>query len=207
MGYTRAMILSLTTLKGGVGKTTSSFFLAAAALERGQSVTIIDADNEQSAIAWWNLIPDKPPAMNVIAANLDGLARQAREYAHSSTVIIDTPPNSREMLNRTANVADHVIVPVKPTGLDVDRMRSTLELLADVDATRGGLDVAILFTHWQGRQTLARDALEVLQSYKLPVLETKIRLLKPYAEPFGTIPTYLEEYQAVWDEILGGVSV
>jgi chromosome partitioning protein len=197
------MILSLTTLKGGVGKTTSAFFLAAVALQRGQHVTVIDADNEQSALAWWNMIPDQPKSMTVIAAKPDGLARQARDLERSSTVIIDTPPNSREMLNRTASVADHVIVPVKPTGLDVDRMRSTLELLADVDATRGGLDVSILFTHWQARQTLARDALEVLQSYRLPVLETKIRLLKPYAEPFGTIPTYLEEYSAVWDEIMG----
>jgi chromosome partitioning protein len=197
------VILSLTTLKGGVGKTTSAFFLAAVALERGESVSLIDADNEQSALAWWNMIPDPPKAMKVVAANPDGLARQARELERSSIVIIDTPPNSREMLNRTASVSDHVIVPVKPTGLDVDRMKTTLELLADVDATRGGLDVTILFTHWQLRQTLARDALEVLQSYRLPVLETKIRLLKQYAEPFGTIPTYLEEYAAAWDEIMG----
>ena len=44
-----------------------------------------------------------------------------------------------------------------------------------------------------------REALEALKGY--PVLEHKIHQRVRYEEAFGTVPSYLEEYQAVWEEL------
>jgi chromosome partitioning protein len=199
------MITALISLKGGVGKSTSAFFLACVALKNTKKpVLVIDGDNEHSLVSWFSRLEKPPERLTIEPASPDSLAKQA--LAAKSTgayVFIDCPPNHREMLHRAASIANHVIVPVKPTGLDLDRLRSTLELLADVDASRqtlgSGLDVGILFTHWQKRRKVEAEALEALHGF--PLLETKIRMLEAYKEAFSSIPTYLEEYQQLWKEI------
>jgi chromosome partitioning protein len=101
-----------------------------------------------------------------------------------------------------ASVADRVVVPVAPTGVDVNRLRATLEVLLDVEATRGELDTSILLTRWDGRKRLAREAEELLGMF--PLLEARIRALTRYENGFGGRPAYLEEYGQAWREVIGG---
>ena len=193
-------IYSLLSLKGGVGKTTSTMHLAACSQEAGAKTTVIDADDERSAMRWASFaaLP-----FDVVAGERDRLAQQARALeATGETVLIDTPPNNREILSRAAMVSSSVIVPLIPTGLDVDRMMPTLELLRDVEASRGSLDVAILLNRWDGRKRLAQEALDALAAY--PILGAKVRALTRYEQAFGSVPTDLEEYRAVWQEITHG---
>jgi len=192
-------IYLLLSLKGGVGKTTTTMHLAMCTHEAGQQVTVIDADDEQSAYRW-STFTELP--FKVVTLERDRLAQQAKSpEAAGETVFIDTPPNSREVLSRTAFVSSSVIVPLIPTGLDMDRMMPTLELLRDVEASRGSLDVAILLNRWDGRKKLAQEALEALASY--PILDAKVRALTRYEQAFGTVPSDLDEYRAVWQEVKG----
>lgn len=192
-------IYSLLSLKGGVGKTTSTMHLATCSHQLGRQVVVIDADEERSAYRWSTFI-DLP--FRVVTAERDRLAQQAREHEKGgATIFIDTPPNNREILSRTAMVSDSVIVPLIPTGLDIDRMMPTLELLKDVEATRGSLDVAILLNRWDGRKRLAQEALEALAKY--PILAAKVRNLTRYEQAFGTVPADLDEFAAVWQEVIG----
>ena len=46
------MILVVAALKGGVGKTTTSVYLAAVAWSSRRPVTLIDADPQASAAEW-----------------------------------------------------------------------------------------------------------------------------------------------------------
>lgn len=193
-------VYAIISLKGGVAKTTSAMHLAACAVGgrgRRRQVTVVDADEERSVSRWAEHAGELP--FKVVIGERDRLAQQVRELDQGGDVIIDTPPNNREILTRAAMIASHVVVPVVPTGLDIDRMRPTLELLRDVQASKGSLDVGILFTRWDGRRVLAREATEALQEY--PVLKTRIRQLERYAQAFGTSPRYLEEYASVWREI------
>ena len=194
------MIVALVNLKGGVGKTTSALYFAAVAEERGDDPVVLDADNERSAFEWGRA-GELP--FEVLAAKRDGLARQARALERAGrTVIIDAPPNSREVLWAAAAVADRVVVPVAPTGVDVNRLKATLEVLLDVEATRGELDTSILLTRWDRRKRLAREAEELLGRF--PLLNARIRSLTRYEDGFGGRPTYLEEYGPAWKEVIGG---
>ena len=194
------MIVALVNLKGGVGKTTSALYFAAVAKERGEDPVVLDADHERSAFEWARA---GELSFEVLVAERDGLARQARALEREGrTVIIDAPPNSREVLWAAAAVADRVVVPVAPTGVDVNRLRATLEVLLDVEATRGELDTSILLTRWDRRKRLAREAEELLSRF--PLLEARIRSLTRYEDGFGGRPTYLEEYGPAWKEVIGG---
>lgn len=195
------MILALVSLKGGVGKTTSAMHLAAVMADDGRDVVLVDADPEQSALRWAAYADSLP--FRVVVADRDGLAQQVRhEHGAGAFVVVDTPPNSRELLTRASMVATHVVVPVLPTGLDIDRMMPTLRLLRDAQATKDELDVGILLTHWDKRKSLAAEATAALGDY--PVLDAKVRDLTRYEQAFGTAPAYLVEYAQVYRELIHG---
>lgn len=194
------MIVALVNLKGGVGKTTSALYFAAVDRDRGGNPVVLDADNERSALEWAS---SGELPFEVVAAERDRLARQARALeSEGRTVLIDAPPNDREVLWASAAVADRVVVPVAPTGVDVNRLRATLEVLLDVEATRGELDTSILLTRWDKRKKLAREAEELLARF--PLLGARIRSLTRYEDGFGSRPAYLEEYEPAWKEVIGG---
>ena len=196
------MIVAMVNLKGGVGKSTSAVYFATVASGRGE-VVVLDADTERSALEW--AAAGELP-FEVVPAERDRLARQARELegkrGDGRVVIVDTPPNDREVLRTAASVADRVVVPVAPTGVDVNRLRATLEVLLDVEATRGKLDTSILLTRWDGRKRLAREAEELLGRF--PLLDARIRALTRYEDGFGGRPWYLEDYGTAWEEVVGG---
>lgn len=193
------MIVSVLNLKGGVGKTTTVMHLAAVAASEGQ-VTVLDADNEASAYEWAVTGALRKQNLPVERANQDGLARQARALSKTGHVIIDGPPNNRELLWSAATVADRVVIPIAPSGVDINRLRSTIEVLLDIEASKGELNTRILLTKWDSRRVVARDTLELLRDF--PVLEAKVRNLERYNNSFGTLPRYLYEYTQVWRELL-----
>ena len=190
-------IYAILSLKGGVGKTSAAMHLAAVAAAEGAQVTVVDADEEASAREW---ATHAELPFQVIPAERDRLVQQARALdGEGRVVIVDTPPNNRELLTRAGMMARHILVPVIPTGLDVNRLRPTLDLLRDVEAAKGNLDVAILLNRWDGRRRLAREAEGLLEGF--PLLSARVRTLARYEETFGTAPSYLEEYRAVWKEL------
>jgi hypothetical protein len=72
----------------------------------------------------------------------------------------------------------------------------------DVEATKGELDTSILFTRWDKRKRLAREAEELLDNF--PLLGARIRSLTRYEDGFGSSPRYLEEYREAWAEVISG---
>ena len=197
MNHSFTPVIALLSLKGGVGKTTLAMHLTMC-LNNRCPCTAIDYDDEKSALRW---AQHQNLPFTVLAGERDRLAQQVRHQQQNGlAVVIDTPPNNRELLTRAAMIATHIVVPISPTGMDIDRMMPPLELLRDVEATRGALDVAIVLNRWDGRKRLAREALTALQGF--PVLESRIRGLTRYEEAFGTMPSHLEEYQAVLKELL-----
>jgi chromosome partitioning protein len=197
-------IVSIVSLKGGVGKTTTAMHLAAVAKAARASPVVLDADSESSAHRWASRAGEGL-GFEVHLANRDRIAVQLRDLeAGGHTVIVDTPPNNREVIARVGQIATVVIVPVNPTGLDVDRLQPTLELLADLEAARGELAAYILFSKFNAKRRLDREAEEALAGF--PVLKQRVRGVQAYAEAFGGMPTYLDEYRAVWKEIRGDLA-
>jgi chromosome partitioning protein len=121
------MNIIVTSLKGGVGKSTTSIYLAVAAVERGYDpVTLIDADPQASAAEWLELWP--LPGIDVIESPSERTATRAIERA-SGMVIVDTPPGNERATQAAVALADAVVIPTRAGGVEYSRVSATLELI------------------------------------------------------------------------------
>ncbi len=192
------MRVAVANLKGGVGKTTTSIFLAAG-LHRSGRTLLVDADPQQSALLWSQQDPIFP--YTVVSLPVRDLHRRladlGRGYDH---VVIDTGPADGAIIRSAVMAAAVVIVPASPTGLDVNRLMPTVELLAEVDAIHP-VQVGVLLTRVRRGTLSARGVREVLAEVGLPLFDTSIPLAEMYAGSFGIAPVDLGAYEELIQEM------
>lgn len=191
---TEKLIITLVNRKGGVSKTTSTAYIAMCLHEAGKQVTAIDADSDKSLLKWSEAVSFPFPVIDVDKDNLISTVESLDGF-----IVIDTPPNDGEIIYAAAGIADEVIVPISGTGLDVNRLATTLSAVSHVEKMRQKPLSSILLTRWRDNVTIGKDVLEMLEKKKLPLIDQRIRLLTRY-EGF-ILPRYLDEYQAVLKEL------
>ena len=121
------MNIVVTNLKGGVGKTTTTVYLAAVAASRGHvPVVVVDADRQASAAEW---LEERPiPDVEVVEAPSERtLARAMR--AEEGTVVVDLPPGDERLVQSAIGAADAVVVPTRAGGVEFGRVAYTLEMI------------------------------------------------------------------------------
>ena len=96
--------------------------------------------------------------------------------------------------------ADIAIVPASPTGLDVNRIMPTVDLLAEVEPVHAVV-CGVLITKARRGTVSARSVRDVLAEAGLPVLDTEIPLSEAYASSFGIAPTDLGAYDDLIQEL------
>jgi len=196
------MILSFVHTKGGVGKTTSSVFLACAAAAAGRAVTLLDADPQGSASSWADRAahrgtPLRFPVLPVSAADLAATA--ARCNSLGGLVVIDTPPGTAAVIDAAVDAADLVVIPSAAAPADIDRVWPTLDMTTH-RAT------AVLLTDVDLRTALAADVPAHLRGAGAPVLGTVVRRRQAITEAFGSRPDRLWDYADVYAEIVAAMS-
>src|SRR5689334_9757060 len=97
--------------------------------------------------------------------------------------------------------AEAVLVPIAPTAVDVDRLRSTFELLAEIEPVHE-VGVGVLLTKMRSGTNSAWDIREVLAEHNYPVMTTEIPLSELYAQSFRRVPADLGHYELLLKELL-----
>jgi len=121
------MNIIVTSLKGGVGKSTTSIYLSAAAVERGYDpVTLIDADPQASSAEWLETWP--VDGITVVEAPSERTVTRALARVEGLAVV-DTPPGNERITQSIVALADAVVVPTRAGGVKYSRVLATLSLI------------------------------------------------------------------------------
>ena len=201
-------IITVATMKGGSGKSTLASCLAVHWHLTGRRPTLIDADPQRSIM---RLAARERGlgGVSVIEDATEDASKTARRLAAGGLVIIDTPGfRSRTTLDCLA-AADFLLVPVKPSPFDVDRMLDTLSILTERADGRRPL-FRCLLTQTTRDSVIARHIRAELAEAGLPVLRSELtnRVAYPEATLWGATPSLIRwkgpaarEIAAVADEV------
>lgn len=121
------MNVVVSNLKGGVGKTTTAVYLAAAAVEKGHDpVVLVDADRQASSAEW---LEERPvEGVTTVEAPSERTLTRAMS-SHDGLGIVDTPPGDERLVQSALNSADAVVIPTRAGGVEFSRVVATLELI------------------------------------------------------------------------------
>lgn len=113
------IVIAVCNTKGGVGKTTLTASLAVRAAKESKRVALVDLDPQASLTAWAERrgAPDNPAVLRDVDTASEAVERL--EQTGWDWVFIDTPPAFLQLLQDAIAVADFVVIPMKPSALDV----------------------------------------------------------------------------------------
>ncbi len=173
-------IISLSSFKGGVAKTTSAICLASLFCEDGATL-VIDADPNRSATTW-----ARPGGLPFQVCGEKEAAKLMRSRSFEF-IIFDTParPNDVE-IEELSRGCDLLIVPTPPDLLAMDAMALMAKSLPSD-------------TNWRVLLTMVppppqkdgQEAMQALKSQEYPVFSRGIRLYKAYKDAVTLgVPVY-----------------
>lgn len=175
--------IALIGSKGGVGKTTLALSLAVQAEHAGLAAVLLDLDPQGSAASWGDARgADTPP--DVVAAHpgrLAGLlASAARQGAQLA--VIDSPPNADTPALAAAKAADLVLIPCRPSALDLAAIAASVRLAQEI----AGKPVFVVLNAVIPRTMVAETAERTLAEAGLVVAPIRIVQRMDHVTPLGS---------------------
>lgn len=157
------MIITLCNGKGGSGKTTLSVLLAAALVEAGHHVALLDTDPQHTATRWIEEIGGVE------------LAVPGTEYG---ALFIDTAPRlETKEVSDAIRRADVVVLVTSPSPADLFTSRDTAALIHREGAAARA---RVLFNQVQPGTILARDLDDMAERIGLPAFKNILRRRQAY---------------------------
>ncbi len=193
----KRMIVVVAAVKGGVGKTTSSVYLAALGSHR-RPVTIIDADPQAAAAEWVEHSADERlEKIDVVEAPTERLITKALDrLGDDDLVVIDSPPANERLLGKIIERADVVVIPTRVGGIEAPRVETVLAMVPD--GTPAGLVIC-------SARTFTRDYQDTMAAWteaKVPIWGTVPERVAIAAGPVGPLhEDGLEAYKKVWRRV------
>lgn len=201
------MIITIANAKGGVAKTTSAIYLAAAALKRYEKpVRVLDADPQGSASLWADMLQaggQDLTGLTVAPANavtLQQAKRASQQGLDQRLVLVDAPPQGR-LLETALAVADFVIIPTSDSPLDYQQAVLTLQAVPE------GTPAALLVVRAEPHTVSCKQMLTQMEQDNMPRFDTIVAKRQALKNALGQPPTRLYEYVSVLDELAHEVTL
>ncbi len=119
------MIISVSNLKGGVGKSTISRNIAVYFAAKGEKVCIVDTDiTQRTTCEWKQRREDAEHRVDVFPmSTMTALPKDIKTHRDNgySVIIIDGVPQLEEVTTKTILISDFVLIPITPS---VDDLKS-----------------------------------------------------------------------------------
>jgi chromosome partitioning protein len=162
-------VLGLLSRKGGSGKTTLAIHIAVAAQAAGRRVLLIDTDPQGSTAAWWKARAANTPEMEAATPDqLRGLLETARKQG-IDLAVIDTRPSVEADAVQVAALSDFVLIPTRPTILDLRAILATLDIVKGSSIRAALVLNACQAPRGTGDASTTSDARIALRAFGVPV--------------------------------------
>ncbi|EIX6860579.1 AAA family ATPase [Escherichia coli] len=125
------MIILVGSQKGGVGKSTLAVAIASFLMSLGHRVIIVDADDQQSVMAWYNSRDDELPHIPVVSASGKIKNMLIEHNQHYDFVIADCAGRDSQELRSGLMAADVFLSPLRPSQMDLDTMPHLCDVFTD----------------------------------------------------------------------------
>ena len=172
------MVITFAHQKGGVGKTTLAVNIAFTLMGEGISVAVVDLD-KQGTIT--DLVGEMNLPLNLVEVS-DLSELQSIGY---DIVIVDTPPYNKGQYIDLFTHSDIVVIPTKPNVADILAIRTTVGMVAHVQASKPNLKACIAVNMALPKNPYMVEVTEHLASYDIPVLKTTIGNRVTYGRTLG----------------------
>lgn len=167
------MIVSVSNLKGGVGKSTLSRNIAVYFASKGEKVCIVDTDIVQRTTCEWKerreeaeYVVDVFPMSTTEGLSKDIQTHQKNGY---SVIVIDGVPQLEEVTTKIILLSDYVLIPVTPSIDDLKSFEKFLKRYQDAKMILGSVrDVYafLVLNRYSGRNNEDLEMREALTLFE-----------------------------------------
>lgn len=162
-------IISILSQKGGVGKTTVALNLSVAASLNRKTSVVVDIDPQASITQWGDSRnKESPTVISVQASRLSQTLKKCLDNK-IDLVFIDTAPHAEQSALSAARHADLVIIPCRPSIIDIRAIQSTIDICKIAE-----VKYFIVLNQVLSRSNLTQDALNALNDLKIPTAPINI---------------------------------
>jgi len=163
------MILAVSHIKGGVGKSLLAVNIAAVLAQRGRDVLLIDGDEQASAATFAQIRAELTGPATFGTIRLQGAAiRQQMKLLREkyTEIVIDTGGRDTGSLRAALTIADTVLIPFQPRSVDLWAGAQIAALVSEARHVNEGLRACSILNmaDVQGRDNAeAFDALKTIE--------------------------------------------
>lgn len=182
------MVIAVTNLKGGVGKSTIAQNLAVCFAHKGLSVCLVDTDTQlQVGNDWGKDRSADLPKIQIEVVHQDEISKRVLALKSAfDLVVIDGTPALFELSSRAVLLSDVVLIPILPSIEEVRTLERFLQKYDEARLTKeslgGKVQAFIVLNKYSENLRLDRDVREILPKFGVPLLETRLANRVAYRE-------------------------
>lgn len=178
------MIIAVANQKGGCGKTMIATNLAALFATEGREVLLVDADPEQhSAMNWCADRPEQLPKVHASGLPARNLRKDADALRDKwEIVIIDGGARVTEHAHAAVAAADWLIIPVRPSKVDLDSTAQFLDIVQTDMAKRDNLSGGLVINQFQEGTAIGVAAQKQIAEWNFPLFDSLLHSYVAYSE-------------------------
>jgi chromosome partitioning protein len=183
------MIIAVTNLKGGVGKSTVAQNLAVCFAHAGKKVCILDTDLKQrTSMRWAGERAEHLPPIIVSGVEEKQLTQQAEALKKIyDVIIIDGRPDLEKLATKTIAISDVVIVPITAKSADIWSLQNFMEwyeIVSEEVESRTGKKIKafLMLNMYKGNRTITKDIEQYLGEVGIELLDGRLADRASYIE-------------------------
>ena len=183
------MIIAVTNLKGGVGKSTVAQNLAVCFAHAGKKVCILDTDLKQrTSMRWAGERAEHLPPVIVSGVEEKQLTQQAEALKKIyDVIIIDGRPDLAILATKTIDISDVVVVPITAKSADIWSLQNFMEWYERVSEevltiTGKQIKAYLMLNMYKGNRTITKDIEQYLSELSIELLDNRLADRASYIE-------------------------